>query len=343
LPPAQRREILNRKAQLYLVLRKLDCPPGTGAAQRQAEQAVQTAQQIAQQALQAAQKPQMQVGGGVSSTQGIQVGNGNFNTDLNATGPKFDATISVPIPGGLVPNSTFEGRFYGFRGSGSQDLSGNAGIWDQANGAVQVINLEISSGETRVEMTQVGGEARLKFKVAESAPPTPAQRFFFSYTPFVGAGFERTTLDTETSVIITPFSFSSLDARTTVTDTIFISGGLQVDTPPLFPGGPVIFVFGSGRINFDSVTGTAVYATQGIGFSELLHNEFSRNAVTFGGQGGIGVLQELPNSAFLKFVATVASQPVHELVFHSGQPATLEDSQHLRTELAAMLVVPFFP
>jgi hypothetical protein len=288
--------------------------------------------------------PYMQFGAGGTFWDDIQVGNGNFNTDLNATGPKFDATLSVPIPGGLVPNSTFEARFYGFRGSGSQDLSGNAGIFNQANGGVQVINLPITSGETRVEMTQVGGEARLKFKVLDAAPPTPAQRVFFSYTPFVGAGFERATLDTQTLIDIVPFNFRTSDARTTVTDTVFISGGLQVDSPPVFPGGPVIFVFGSGRINFDSVTGMTVYDTQGIGFHEILHNQFSRNVVTFGGEAGIGVLQQLPNnSAFLRFVASVASQPLHEIVFHPGQPATLEDSQHLRAELAAMLVVPFIP
>jgi hypothetical protein len=103
-------------------------------------------------------------------------------------------------------------------------------------------------------------------------------------------------------------------------------------------------VFGGVRVNFDQVRGTAVYDTAQVGvFSEVLHHEFSRNAVTFGGHGGGGVAWTTRNGGRLELKATVASVPLHQLNFHPGQPATLEHSNHLNVTAQAALNIPLYP
>lgn len=305
---------------------------------QQVRQALQAAKRIAEQVLETTRGPYLQIGGGVSSTQGIKVGNGNFNTDLNATGPKFEAGLSVPLPPGtFAPRSTFQARFFYFNGNGSTNLSGNAGTFLQANGLNQPINLNVT-GETSTDLTHVGGEAVMLFDIGN-----PMRHFGAIFSPLFGAGFERITLDTQTSVNIASLNFHTSDSRTTATDRLFITGGLQAEFPALghFPGGPTVIVFGNGRINFDQVTGTAVYDTgQLFVFQEFLRNEFSRNVITFGGQVGTGVAWNFANGGRFEIKGSIGSVPLHELKFHPGRPATLEHSNHLNVTGGASLNIP---
>lgn len=276
---------------------------------------------------------------GGSSTQDIKVGNGNFNSKTDASGPDVKATLSVPIPNGFVPFSTFKARFYGSSGTGSSALSGNAGTFLQADGNNQPINLNITGGRSTTELTQIGGEGLF-------SSDHPLVHFGMIFSPLFGAGFERVTLDTQTSLQIAPLNFYASDTRETVTDRLFITVGLQADMPPFndLPGAPRIFVFGNVRVNFDRVTGTASYDTAQTGvFMESLRHEFSRSIVTYGGGGGGGVAWTFANGGRLELKGAVSSVPLHELVFHPGLPATLEHSQHLNISAGAALTIPLTP
>jgi hypothetical protein len=316
-PPETRRAVRAQVRQLHETLSAEPCPPGTtGTAFTGLRN--------------------FHIGGGVSSTQGIQVGNGNFNTDLNATGPAVEAGVSVPLPPGTFgPRSTFQGRFFYFNGDGSTNLNGNAGTFLQANGLNQPINLN-ATGKTSTDLTHVGGEVLLR-------SDHPLHHFGAIFSPLFGAGFERVTMDTNTTANIAPLNFFASDSRTTVTDRLFITGGLQAEFPALgnFPGAPTIVVFGNGRINFDHVTGTARYHTrQAFVFEEFLQNQFSRNVVTFGGEAGAGLGWNFANGGRFQIKGSVGSVPLHELKFHAGQPATLEHSNHLNLAGGASLNIP---
>jgi hypothetical protein len=122
-------------------------------------------------------RPYFQIGGGVSSTQDIQVGNGNFNTKLDATGAQFDGTLSVPMPPGVFgPNSTFQARFYVFNGNGSTNLSGIPGTFLQANGDSRntvTFGGRIGGG---LAYTVLNG-GRLELKAAVASVPLHELRF----------------------------------------------------------------------------------------------------------------------------------------------------------------------
>jgi hypothetical protein len=333
-------------------LRRLDCPPGTGAAQRQAEQALQTATNLFEQALEAARRPHFQIGGGVSSIRDIQVGNGNFNSDLNATGPAFQGELSVPIPGGFLAGNMFQARFFYFNGNASTNLNGIPGTFLQANGDNQPIPLP-GSGLTDIDITRLGGELRFPF-ADQAAKYRRAMNWGYlevneigrriGLEPDAGLGFERITYDSETSVRIAGLNFHASDQRTTETDRLYVFGGLRAEMPVPFlppPGAPTVFVFGRGQINFDSVRGTAVYDTAQVGvFQERLQHEFSRSVVTFGGQIGAGVAQHFANGGRFEIKGAIGSLPLHELKFHPGQPATLEHSNHLNVTAGAAVNIP---
>jgi hypothetical protein len=132
LPPKQRRELLNRKAELYLLLRDLDCPPRT-AAQRQAEQAVRTARQIAEQTRTAASQsapvplPAAAAAPGAPATSST----GLFGTGSQVQwGPVRDAvyvgTQPARAPGGTADSQLHTQRGWVFDALGAAAVGGSA-------------------------------------------------------------------------------------------------------------------------------------------------------------------------------------------------------------------------
>jgi hypothetical protein len=283
------------------------------------------------------------VAGSVSSTQNIQVGNGNFNDRFDATGPRFDGTLSAPLAEGFLGANTFQARVRVSQGSDSQNLSGNAGTFVQANGQTQPINLDISSGVSSSELMHWGAEALFLYQQWLGV-------FGFAVSPLFGVGFEHINLQTRTSVDIAGLNFRASDMRTVKTNTASLIVGVIIENPVLplrgrdgaADGGLSTFLELRGNMNFNWADAMAIYDTAQVGvFAELLRNRFSANTITWGGSIGAGVGYTAPNGSRWAIKAEVASVPVHELRFHAGQMANIEYRSLLDVTVGGKVTIPF--
>lgn len=335
LPPAQRQEILRRRAQLLAQLRRLDCPPRT-AVQRQAEQAVQTATQLAEQAQQRA--AQLQLGAGASSTNGLTTRNGGLGVEQSATGPSEEFIIQFGNWGSISPEVAFSAS----HGSGTRTQSNVfGGVLNQWNGGTQDTSGagNASYARSNVETTQV--DAELLFGIEHALlPDFVVRERAGTWRPFLGVGYGHFRLKTNLFARWQPIDFNVNSSSTTEVNRGSFIAGFSSRIP--ISDNSFFFWEFKGRANVDSVTASGSYLSTQFGspLGPAANGSDSKTAFTLGARvtGGLG--WNLAGGARLEARTFVASDPVPQFKAHFGRTATIEYGNQLTAGGGLNLRVP---
>jgi hypothetical protein len=260
---------------------------------------------------------QFHVGASVSVQEGTKNSNGGLGGKHSVTSPNLDLSISPP-------GSGFQTRFFGGQGDSKENLTGRGGIMLQPNGGTQDVSGagNVSGGKREAKITRVGGDVLFKI---DSPPISPAPRFYFTFTPLVGAGFEHISQETRLDANWNPINFFVEDTRKVETNRVSFLAGSQLDIP-----GVNLFVRGNVQLNLDSVSADGRYHTFQVGvFDEAVTGSVRKTAFTVGGKIAVGGATTFANGVKLELNTFVGSVPMWQMEYHAGGPPTLNRENNL--------------